>query len=138
MSKISCQIEQVIPFFDIDSMRIVWHGHYVKYMEKARCALLDQIDYNYQQMEDSGYIWPVVDMRIKYVKPLTFKQVVMIEAKIVEQEYGLKISFKFTDKKTGRKLTTAYTKQVAVDKQTGEMCLLSPPILHEKINAYLA
>lgn len=138
MAEISCQIEQVIPFFDIDSMRIVWHGHYVKYMEKARCALLDKIDYNYQQMEASGYIWPVVDMRIKYVKSLTFKQVIVIEAKIVEQEYGLKIDFKFIDKQTGQKLTTAYTKQVAVDVASGEMCLLSPKILHEKINAYSA
>ncbi len=136
MAEISCRIEQVIPFFDIDSMRIVWHGHYVKYMEKARCALLDKIDYNYQQMEASGYIWPVVDMRIKYVKPLIFKQVIVIEAKIVEQEYGLKIDFKFVDKLTGQKLTTAYTKQVAVDMESGEMCLLSPEILHEKIDAF--
>ena len=27
-----------VPFFDVDSMNVVWHGHYVKYLEIARCA----------------------------------------------------------------------------------------------------
>ena len=138
MPEIACQIEVMVPFYDIDTMRIVWHGNYVKYMEQARCALLDQIEYNYEQMEASGYTWPVVDMRIKYVKPLVFKQQVIIHAEIAEKEYGLKIVFTFFDKNTGKKLTTAYTKQVAVDIKTGEMCLVSPQILHEKIDAYLA
>ncbi|WP_343034423.1 hypothetical protein [Candidatus Methylobacter favarea] len=29
-----------IPFHDIDMMEVVWHGHYAKYFESARCALL--------------------------------------------------------------------------------------------------
>ena len=137
MPEISCQIEQTVPFFDVDSMHIVWHGHYVKYMEKARCALLDLIDYNYYQMEESGYFWPVIDMRIRYVKPLKFKQMVVIDAKLVDYEYGLRIDFRFTDQLTGEKLTTAYTKQVAVEKNSGEMSLLSQQILHDKIDEYL-
>ena len=35
-----------VPFFDVDVMQIVWHGHYVKYLEVARCAFLDAIGYN--------------------------------------------------------------------------------------------
>ena len=31
-----------VPFFDVDMMDVVWHGHYIKYFEVARCALLDQ------------------------------------------------------------------------------------------------
>ena len=64
---LSSFIDINVPFYDVDSMRIVWHGHYVKYIEDARCQLLDEIGYNYQDMEDSGYLWPIVDMRLKYV-----------------------------------------------------------------------
>ena len=117
-------------------MQVAWHGHYVKYMEEARCQLLDLIDYNYYQMEASGYFWPIVDMRIKYVKPLTFKQKVIIKATMTEIEYGLKIDFLFIDKQTGKKLTTAYTKQVAVNRETQDMCLLTPDILKQKIMSY--
>ena len=31
-----------VPFHDIDSIGIAWHGHYAKYFEIARCALLDE------------------------------------------------------------------------------------------------
>ena len=40
------QVETIIevPFHDVDVMRVAWHGHYVKYFEIARCALLDKIE----------------------------------------------------------------------------------------------
>ena len=53
------ETETQVQFFDLDPMEVVWHGHYVKYLEIARGALLDSIDYNYPEMRDSGYLWPV-------------------------------------------------------------------------------
>ncbi len=137
MIDVSNITEIAVPFYDVDVMQIVWHGHYVKYMEQARCQLLDLIDYNYPAMRDSGYAWPVVDLRIKYVKPLAFQQVILIHTTITEIEYGLNIKFEFFDKLSNQKLTKAHTKQVAVSIESGEMCLLSPDILQQKINAYL-
>jgi len=75
-------------------------------------------------------------MRIKYIKPLAFKQKIIIKATVTDIDYGLKIDFIFTDKQTGKKLTTAYTKQVAVNRETEEMCLLTPDILNQKIKDY--
>ncbi len=46
--------EILVPFFDVDSMNVVWHGHYVKYLEVARCALLDKIGHNYSAMSELG------------------------------------------------------------------------------------
>ena len=40
---LQAEIELVVPFFDVDMMEVVWHGHYVKYFEEARCALLDKL-----------------------------------------------------------------------------------------------
>jgi len=50
-----------IPFHDVDSAEVAWHGHYVKYFEIARCKLLDKFDYNYPQMTASGYFWPIIE-----------------------------------------------------------------------------
>ncbi len=122
-----------IPFHDVDMMTYAWHGHYAKYFEVARCELLNQIDYNYQQMQDSGYMWPVIDMRIKYVKPATFNIKVKVTASVVEYENRLKINYLVENTQTGEKLTKAYTSQVAVDMQTQEMCFVSPAILGEKL-----
>ena len=35
-----------VPFYDVDSLNLAWHGHYIKYFEVARCELLSIIKYN--------------------------------------------------------------------------------------------
>lgn len=127
------EIEIEIPFHDVDVMGVAWHGHYVKYLEIARCALLDKIDYNYPQMRDSGYAWPVIDVRIRYPQPLYFQQKVRVIARLDEWENRLKVSYEIRDSETGKRLTRAYTVQVAMDMKNGEMMFASPDILFHKL-----
>ena len=130
---IKAEVEMEIPFHDVDAANVVWHGHYVRYLEIVRCELLDKIDYNYPQMRESGYAWPVIDVRIRYAYPLHFQQKVRIKAELVEWENRLKMNYLIEDMETGRRLTRAYTVQVAVDMASGEMLFASPDILYEKL-----
>ena len=114
-------------------MNIVWHGHYAKYLEIARCELLDQINYGYKDMVKSGYAWPVIDMHIRYPKPVRFGQVIVVDARIIEYANRLVIDYVIRDKETGGRLTKARTTQVAVDMATGEMLLASPAALLERL-----
>ena len=129
----AAEVEVQVQFYDLDPMEIVWHGNYVKYLEIARCALLDQIDYNYPQMKESGYMWPIIDMRLRYAAPAQFAQRLKIIASIVEWENRLCIDYLIADAQTGRRLTRARTAQVAVDIATREMCFVSPRVLFEKL-----
>lgn len=122
-----------VQFYDLDPMEIVWHGNYVKYLEVVRCALLDKIGYNYPQMKQSGYAWPVVDMHLRYVAPATFGQKIRLRADIVEWENRLKIDYLITDAASGKRLNRATTTMVAVDMATNEMCFVSPPVLMKKL-----
>jgi len=135
MSKaiVACEVEIDVPFFDVDLMEIVWHGNYVKYFEIARCELLDKIGYNYMQMRESGYTWPVIDIRIRYAKSAKFGQKIIVHAEICEWENRLKINYKITDKLTGTRLTRGHSCQVAIDMETEEMCYESPAILWQKL-----
>lgn len=130
--------EHRIPFYDVDAMRIAWHGHYVKYFEDARCALLDALDYGYTTMGKSGYAWPIIDLQIKYAHPLRFGQDIIITAMIKDIDNGLQISYEIRDKTSGQRLTKGSTRQVAVSLADEEMQLCSPPVLYEKIAAYYA
>jgi acyl-CoA thioester hydrolase len=127
------EVEIDVQFFDLDPMEIVWHGNYVKYLEIVRCALLDRIGYNYPQMKESGYLWPVIDMQLRYVGPATFGQKLKLRADLVEWENRLKIDYLITDAVSGRRLNRASTTMVAVDVATREMCFASPPVLFEKL-----
>ena len=129
----SAEAEIQVQFFDLDPMEVVWHGHYVKYLEVARCALLDAIDYNYEQMKASGYAWPVIDMHLRYVDSATFGQRLKLRAEIVEWEHRLKIDYLITDAATGRRLLRGSTTQVAVEMLTREMCFVSPAVLFQKL-----
>ena len=132
-SRWSAEAEIQVQFFDLDPMEVVWHGHYVKYLEMARCALLDTIDYNYTQMKASGYAWPVIDMHLRYVDSATFGQRLKVRAEIVEWENRLKIDYLIIDPGSGRRLLRGSTTQVAVDMATREMCFVSPAVLFQKL-----
>ena len=53
-----------VQFFDVDSMDIMWHGHYVKYLEMARCQFLEEIGYTYDVMKKQGFGCPIVQLNI--------------------------------------------------------------------------
>lgn len=129
--KASVEIE--IPFHDVDSAELVWHGNYAKYLEIARCKLLDTFDYNYPEMKISGYVWPIIDYRLRFSRPGRFQQNIRIEASLAEWEHRLKINYLITDVASGERLTKGYTVQVAVDMATSEMLLGSPAILYQKL-----
>lgn len=131
--RLSCEIDISPAFYDIDVMEIVYHGNYVRYLELARSALLAQFDYDYPRMRDSGFAWPVVDMRLKYVRPATFGQALKLRATITEWENRLRIDYEMRDAQTGLKINTAHTIQVAVNMQTKEMCFVCPLVLWERL-----
>ena len=132
-SRWSASVDIKVPFHDVDAMRIVWHGNYFRYFEVARCELLDRIDYNYEQMGESGFAWPVIDARARFGKPIRFGQLITVEATIKEYEHRLRIAYQIRDKQTGRRLTRGSTVQVAVDLSSDEMCYASPQVLFDKL-----
>ena len=129
--------EILVPFFDVDTMNVVWHGHYVKYLEVARCALLDKIGHNYTAMLESGYAWPVIDMHLRYVRGAVFGQTINVRASLVEWENRLKVNYLITDLVSGERLTRATTVQVAVEIATREMQLASPKIFTDAVERAL-
>ena len=131
--RLTHEIEISPAFYDIDVMEIVYHGNYVRYLELARSALLAKFDYDYPRMRDSGFGWPVVDMRLKYVRPAVFGQKLKIRSTITEWENRLRIDYLMRDAETGRKINAASTIQVAVDMRTRAMCFVSPRVLWEKL-----
>ncbi|MEJ5208954.1 thioesterase family protein [Denitratimonas sp. CY0512] len=138
MSDLFCEIALEPAFHDCDPMNVVWHGHYFKYLEIARCALLRRFDYDYPQMQASGWLWPVVDARIKYVRPLHFGQKLRVGARIVEWENRLRIDYEIRDEASDERLTRAHTIQVAVDAATGELQYVCPQVLWQRLGVDVA
>jgi len=135
---ISAEATVTVQFYDLDPMQVVWHGNYARFLELGRCALLDRIGFNYPEMAASGYVWPIVDMRIKYVRSASLGCVVRVTATLAEYENRLCINYRLTDTTTGEVLTKASTTQVAVRADTGELCLETPAALTERVKHALS
>jgi acyl-CoA thioester hydrolase len=130
-------VEILVPFFDVDSMNVVWHGHYVKYLEVARCALLDDIGHNYEQMKASGYAWPLIDLQLRYVQAARFGQRLIVRADLVEWQNRLLIHYLIRDAESRQRVTRASSVQVAVNLASGEMQLESPKVFIDAVEQRL-
>lgn len=122
-------------FHDLDPLNIVWHGNYVKYLEVARTGLLRRIGYDYPEMEASGFAWPVVDMRLKFIRTARYGVPLVVSCAVTEWEYRLKINYEIHEQDTQILIHRAYTIQVAVDMRTTEMCYQSPDVLNQCLKA---
>ena len=129
--------EVPVEFFDIDTMRVVWHGNYFKYFESARRALLDKLDYDYGQMEESGYAFPIVETSAKYIASLKSNDTAVVKAVLIEYENRLKMQFEIKSLKTGQITTKGSSTQMAFDLNKMESCFLCPKILFDKVEALL-
>ena len=134
---LSTVVDIEIPFHDCDPMHVVWHGNYARYFEVARCELLRLFNYDYYEMHESGYMWPIVDMRTKYIGSAKFRQVISVEATLIEYEHRLKISYLITDKDSGAKLTKGFTIQAAIEIASGELQYQSPQVLLDNLQPYI-
>ncbi|MDH3620210.1 MAG: acyl-CoA thioesterase [Gammaproteobacteria bacterium] len=126
-----------VPFNDVDSANVVWHGRYFKYFEEVRRTLLEDLDYSYAAMLESGYLWPVVDASIRYVRPLLLDQYFVVTAAMREWEMRMVIDYRIHDL-DGVLYTKGRTVQVPVDAKTKEMYLGAPDDLLQKIERRLA
>ncbi|WP_086269689.1 acyl-CoA thioesterase [Campylobacter devanensis] len=100
-------------FFDTDPMGIMWHGNYVKYLEMARCKLLDEIGYNYIKMQDNDFTLPIVKMDLKYINPIYFNEYFIVEISVIECDITLKFKYTLLSKDE-LTIAKANTTQVAV------------------------
>jgi acyl-CoA thioester hydrolase len=133
----SAEIEFNVEFYDVDSMQIVWHGNYIKFFEKVRCVLLEKIGYNYCDMEESGWGFPVAGISVKYVNSLRFRDRVRAKAILTEYENCIRIKYELYNAETGKLCTKGESTQMAVNIATGESSLICPPVFINKVEALL-
>ncbi|MBQ4379224.1 MAG: acyl-CoA thioesterase [Treponema sp.] len=135
---LSTEITFKVDFNDCDPMKVVWHGNYINYFEKARCALLDKIGYNYIDMEESGYMFPVTEVKVKYVRSLRFGDWCRAKATLTEYENMIKISFELYNSETGELTTKGTVSQMCINIKTGETQFVCPKIWTDKVERLLS
>lgn len=109
--------ERTINYYETDKMGVVHHSNYIRFLEEARCTMLNNLGYSYGKMEDEGIMIPVLEVNCKYKYHVTAFDTILIDVKIVEFN-GVKMRVKYivTNKANGNLVMEAETKHCFTNK----------------------
>jgi acyl-CoA thioester hydrolase len=120
-------VELEVRFHDVDMVGVVWHGHYLRYFENARWALMNRLGYGLDRMLESGYGWPIVELQTRYLNTARFGDQLRVRASLIEWESRLALNYLVSRPRDGARIARARSVQVAVDMRSGELQFASPP-----------
>lgn len=124
---LTCRTSIRVRFSEVDSMRVVWHGSYIRYFEDGREAFGREYQgLGYLDFYASGYMAPIVDLQLQYLAPLTLDEEVVVETRYIRTE-AAKLCFEYViyRKSDGTVVARGRSIQVFVAPD-GSMCLNNP------------
>ena len=122
-----------ILYSDTDSYGVVWHGAYTKWFEAARVGLVETLGLELETLENSGIVFPVVEMNIRYKSSAKMNERIVIKTRISELK-SLSVTFehKVYEQKTNTLRVIAHTTIVVIDTKTGKMLRKMPEDMYNK------
>lgn len=120
-----------IRFSEVDSMGVVWHGSFVKYLEDGRELFGSEHGLSYMGVASRGYFIPIVEMDISYKQSAKYGDKLIVKTEFVNSD-AAKIIFNYTIYRESdmMKLVKAKTVQVFTDNM-GQLVLTNPPFYSE-------
>jgi len=135
---LSHETEIKVRFSEVDSMGIVWHGSYVKYLEDGREAFGKKYGISYMDVfKKHGFMIPLVKLDIDYKKQLFYEDEIIIKTTMNDTP-AAKICFDYEirRKSDNELILTANTIQIFMNKNR-ELELNVPDFINEWKIKYL-
>lgn len=124
-----------VRYAETDRMGFVYYGNYSIYFEIARVEMLRELGISYKELEDSGISLPVLEFRIKYLKPAYYDELLTINT-IMPELPSARIKFNYeTHNANGVLLNVAETTLVFIQSETMKPCQ-PPDAVLEKIRPF--
>ena len=125
-----------VRYADTDKMGYLHHGHYPAYYEIGRTEALRNLGIAYKELEDSGLMMPVIDMRLKYLKPVYYDTLLTITT-IVKDLPDVRIKFFYEAfNEVGVLMNKCETTLVFFDKNT-QKPRRAPELIISKLKPYI-
>jgi acyl-CoA thioester hydrolase len=126
---LSSKIEIPIRFSEVDSLRVVWHGHYLKFFEDGRETFGKEFGLGYLDIfEADGLAVPIVDINLQYKRPLEYGDSAIVETTFINSPAAkLQFEYKVYSAKHGYLACTGKSLQVFMNARTKELYITNPP-----------
>ena len=84
---------RTVHFYETDSMKVVHHANYVKYLEETRIAWAQSKGFMSYQKPEGANQFAVIDCHLKYLKPAYFGEKLLIELQAKIE--GIRLIFEY-------------------------------------------
>ncbi len=124
-----------VRYGETDQMGYMYYGNYAQFYEVGRVEMLRSLGMSYQEMEDSGIMMPVLELKCKYIKPAKYDQEITVKV-IIDKMPGIRIHFTYELYNEAEELINlGETTLVFVDMEKNKPCLPPEEFLN-KMAAY--
>ncbi|MFP4474966.1 MAG: acyl-CoA thioesterase [Desulfatibacillaceae bacterium] len=102
-------------YADTDRSSVVYHANYLRYFEFGRASLMRDFEYPYAEVEEKGYVYPIISQSIDYYHPLRYDDPMWVHTRPGELE-RVRITFDYviTHAETGQLICRGYTRHCAL------------------------
>ena len=115
-----------VRFNEVDSLGIVWHGHYIAYFEEGREAFGKTYGISYLDVKKNGFAVPIVKTATEHKLPLKYGDIATIETTFINSR-AAKMVFSYVIKNNqGDVVCIGETTQVFTAICDGMMALSTP------------
>ena len=105
-------------YADTDQMGVVYYANYFMLFERARTELLRLNGLSYKEIEEQGFMLPVLDAHAKYHRPARYDDLLDVTARVVEFD-GLKLKTACEVERDGVLLVDGDVTLVFLNAKTG-------------------
>ena len=127
-----------VRFPEVDSYGVVWHGHYLLYMEVARNALCAAGGLTPAEALAAGYKVPITRFEVNVKSPAHLDDEMEVTVSLRAPETAkLSLDYEIRRVPGGRLLAVGFTEQVALNP-SGELLLTFPGPLRTLVGRVLA
>lgn len=117
-------------------MRVVWHGHYVNYLEEARRGFGRRYGIDYPVFLDAGVAVPVAHLTLDYVTSAYLSDCLDVTARLYRTEAArLEFDYEIRAQDGGRLVATGSSVQVFTTP-SGELLPIWPQLMQERLKAW--
>lgn len=108
--------ERKINYYETDRMGVVHHSNYIRFLEEARCKMLDVYNMPYSAFEEQGVMIPVLGINCTFKHHVTFDDVIVITP-FVKEFNGVRLTMGYhvINKKTENLVLEGETKHCFTD-----------------------
>lgn len=103
-------------YADTDRSQVVYHAHYLRYFEFGRASLMRDAAYPYKEVEESGFVYPIIKVNIDYFRPLYYDDPMHIHTRpAVLERVRLQFDYIITHGETGELVCKGFTRHCATN-----------------------